>query len=597
MSDSLFFPIVLAGFFVFVTVMGVINAKRDGTAFRAKLKANFGKRPGRNYTPEQIARIPRYFDKHRDLTPWCVDDITANDLDLWSVFARINYCLSAAGEEVLYHTLRTPLYDKEKLSGRKEELVFFLKEEELRTDLQMLYHRLGGSGKYSVYDYLETLSLVERKSSLPHYLGIAALVISAGIIPFFFVPGFALLLCVAVWQIVTYYRQKSESDAYLSTFSYILRLLICGDAVRDRLSKISSLPVATVERLAAITARAESLSGFRRGSSVLMSSSRMSGSGNPLDIFADYIRMLLHIDLIKFNQMVRETEAHSADIDALISALGELEAMISIVCYRASVPFNEEGNTGWCEPLFERGEDGTDSAQAARLSVKGLRHALLEEGAVANSMTVTRNVLLTGSNASGKSTWLKSLGLAVLMAQTVLTVTADAYDAPLYRIYSSMALADDLQGGESYYIVEIRSLARVLTAAEKKGEEGAGAGNAAPPVICFVDEVLRGTNTVERIAASAQILRYFAADSRVLLFAATHDLELTELLKDDFDNYHFEGTLSDDDVHFDYLLKEGPSVTRNAIGLLKRFSYDRQITERAEEMAGRFLKTGVWSMD
>jgi DNA mismatch repair ATPase MutS len=79
-----------------------------------------------------------------------------------------------------------------------------------------------------------------------------------------------------------------------------------------------------------------------------------------------------------------------------------------------------------------------------------------------------------------------------------------------------MSLRDDLQGGDSYYVVEIKALKRILTAAKEPGR----------PVLCFVDEVLRGTNTVERIAASTQILKSF--DGRaVLCFAATHDIELT----------------------------------------------------------------------
>ena len=89
-----------------------------------------------------------------------------------------------------------------------------------------------------------------------------------------------------------------------------------------------------------------------------------------------------------------------------------------------------------------------------------------------------------------------------------------------------MALKDDLLGRESYYLAEIRSLKRIL---DETGEEY--------PVLCFVDEVLRGTNTVERIAASAQILESLSGRN-VICFAATHDIELTYILEDDYENYH-----------------------------------------------------------
>ena len=126
---------------------------------------------------------------------------------------------------------------------------------------------------------------------------------------------------------------------------------------------------------------------------------------------------------------------------------------------------------------------------------------------------------MTGSNASGKSTFLKTAALQAILAQTVHTVLAKEYEASYFRVFSSMALRDDLVGEESYYMVEIRSLKRIL---DRMVEE--------VPLFCCVDEVLRGTNTVERIAASSQILLRMAQE-RLLCFAATHDIELTYLLR------------------------------------------------------------------
>ena len=121
-----------------------------------------------------------------------------------------------------------------------------------------------------------------------------------------------------------------------------------------------------------------------------------------------------------------------------------------------------------------------------------------------------------------------------------------------------MALRDDILSQESYYIVEIRSLKRILDLTR----------SSELPVLCFIDEVLRGTNTVERIAASSRILQAIAEQGG-LCFAATHDIELTYLLEKEYDNYHFEEQVEDDKVTFDYCLREGRACTRNAIRLLK----------------------------
>ena len=113
-------------------------------------------------------------------------------------------------------------------------------------------------------------------------------------------------------------------------------------------------------------------------------------------------------------------------------------------------------------------------------------------------------------------------------------------------------------------------------------------------MLCFVDEVLRGTNTVERIAASAQILKSLAGGN-CLCFAATHDIELTRLLREEYRNYHFEEEIRDNDILFSYQLMNGRSSTRNAIRLLGIMGYEEEIVHRAERLAEDFLRNGSWS--
>ena len=177
---------------------------------------------------------------------------------------------------------------------------------------------------------------------------------------------------------------------------------------------------------------------------------------------------------------------------------------------------------------------------------------------VKNSFETNNGVLVTGSNASGKSTFLKTIAINAILAQTINTCLADKFITNHYRIYSSMALRDNLGSGESYYIVEIKSLKRILDAVNKD----------VSPVLCFVDEVLRGTNTVERIAASTQILKSLC-NANTKCFAATHDIELTHLLEKYYDNYHFEEEVIDNDIVFNYKVLNGRATSRNAIKLLK----------------------------
>ena len=113
-------------------------------------------------------------------------------------------------------------------------------------------------------------------------------------------------------------------------------------------------------------------------------------------------------------------------------------------------------------------------------------------------------------------------------------------------------------------------------------------------VLCFVDEVLRGTNTAERIAASSRILRYLA-EKKALVFAATHDLELTSLLADVYENYHFSEQVEENIVVFDYRLKPGKATSRNALKLLEMMEYPKVITDDANKAVEGFLSTGEWN--
>jgi DNA mismatch repair ATPase MutS len=113
------------------------------------------------------------------------------------------------------------------------------------------------------------------------------------------------------------------------------------------------------------------------------------------------------------------------------------------------------------------------------------------------------------------------------------------------------------------------------------------------PCTCYIDEILRGTNTIERIAASAAVLKYIHMQNS-LIIAASHDIELTSILAGDYDNYHFSEQITQEGVQFDYKLKEGPSKTRNAIKLLSSLGFDQAITDHAYELAKGYETNKTW---
>lgn len=556
--EYVIFAAAMAGLIFILVLREFLNYRKSEKRFIKKLHDDYGALPQREYKPGQIEVLSHYFLKHKD--GFYIDDITWNDLNMDEVFKKLNYAYSAAGEEYLYYTLRTPCMDEAELLRREEIIDFFSSHPEERAAYQFIYSKLGRTGKFSIYDYLDYLDQLGGRSNLPHYLALALVLSSIGFM-FINLPfGLLALVFVLVYNNMTYFKIKSEIDPYITSFAYIFRILRTAGKLQEH--KAAALR----EELDCLKQCSSSMNGFKTGSFLVMSGGRMSGSGNPLDIFLDFVRMGFHLDLIKFNQMLSEVRKNISEIDQMITILGKIETMIVIGQYRAFLD-------RYCIPMFTK---------EVRVDAEGLYHPLLEEP-VKNAICTGRSVLITGSNASGKSTFLKTVAINSIFAQTIHTCLAENYKGSMFRVVSSMSLRDDVQGGESYYMVEIRSLKRIMDIMSKDGNS----------VLCFVDEVLRGTNTVERIAASTQILRSMSAQN-CLCFAATHDIELTYLLEHIYNNYHFSEEIEENDIYFTYQIMSGRAQTRNAIKLLGIMGFATGILEEAEAMAGNFLETGVW---
>lgn len=569
----------VALFLLFLLLKGIWDGRRGKQEFRERRIRDYGEAPERKIRPEEMDGIPAYFEAHKE-ERFFIDDITWNDLNMDRLFQEMDYTFSSAGEEYLYALLRLPQFSEDSFAEWEKKVCYLQEHPQERASLQCVFWQMGRTGKYSLFDYLDYLDNLGERSNRKHYLADA--VIAAGfcllLIPVTFQIGLFGLIAGIGYNIATYLKEKGEFEPYLTSFSYLFRILKNVESLYRKPIPVLREEQEELKRLQAV------FSKMKRGAFWAMGAGAGS-TANPLDIVFDYLRMILHIDVIKFNNMLHEVRRHVGDVDRVVTLAGRIEACIAVGEYREHL----RKTVGyWCVPSLQAVKGGRKSAGGEQpLAVKGLYHPLLE-APVANSLSAEKGVLLTGSNASGKSTFLKSVAVCALLAQTVHTCPAEEYRAVPFRIYSSMALRDDLESGDSYYIVEIKALKRILDAAALEDE---------PPVLCFVDEVLRGTNTVERIAASTEILHslsYEKTKGRVICFAATHDIELTTLLEKEYENFHFEEEVRDGDIYFAYQLLPGKASTRNAIQLLSIMGYEEAIIERAGRRAQAFAESGQW---
>lgn len=552
-----------AGFTLAAAVIIVRAEHKRKKAVMRKIRRIYGQVPEREYETGDIERISLYF-RRKQSQGFCIDDITWNDLDMDRIFMLVNQTVSSPGEDVLYDMMRRPLFSEEEVQEREKLISFFAEETEKREKLQYLLSSVGKTRLGSLSETVLAISKAPRVNTKIHIFMLILLLLALFIaVPASPLYGFFLFLVLGVVNMMIYYASKDYKliEMYLDSFVSLLRMLSAAD-------KMETVDwEQTRKQMDAIRDGKKAFAGLRKKAVFL--TGKNDGTGDFLQAILDYVRMVFHVDILAYNSILREVGNKTDKIIEMIDNMGELDAAISIASFREILPLK-------CRPIFTSGQE-------VCLETEDLYHPLISEP-VANSITARGGVLVTGSNASGKSTFLKNIAINSILAQTICTCTAASYRAPFLKVMTSMALRDDLSGGESYFIVEIKSLKRILDESRKK-----------EPLLCIIDEVLRGTNTIERIAASSRILKELSR-SHVLPFAATHDIELSYILNGIYENYHFEEEVLEKEVVFNYLLKPGRATTRNAIRLLEMLGYDKALVEDAGRAAAEFEQTGVWKM-
>lgn len=274
-------------------------------------------------------------------------------------------------------------------------------------------------------------------------------------------------------------------------------------------------------------------------------------SGDVLGIFRDYIWGVTLFDVAQFNYIMKIIMDKQQDVFTLLEFAGKVDAQIAVLSYRKSI-------SEWCRPNFMN----------KGIVVEGLAHPLIENS-VKNNFSLTDRAIITGANASGKSTFMKSLAINCILAQTIYTCNATKMSMERLHVMTCMSLRDDVMLGESYYFREAKYLKRMLD----RILEG-------KPILCVVDEILKGTNTKERVAASKAILDYIGK-MNCLALIATHDNELTETFL--YQKYHFKSRIIYTDILFDYLIHEGVGRESNAIALLTLLGYPDSIVKQSKE--------------
>ncbi|MGH1648462.1 DNA mismatch repair protein MutS [Enterococcus gilvus] len=545
---------------VWVVVIGIIVIM----AFILTLMDLFFKYKLRMHIRKCWGKIPQQtrFDKEESLkAAWQIekqfhgweseiDDLTWYDLDMQAIFELINGTYSSIGSEALYQRLRNYNFYQ---SGDLEELIHFYQDNpETREKIQFHFASLGKQDNNFTKQYIAN-GKKEKLGNLWLYVLLGMLPLISIIVLVTISPvGIFLLLGSIMFNVIFYMINKNRLETELECMRYLVQSI----SLANKLSTIvTPMQDEIVKNVAPLRGIAKWGFSFR------------IKSNSEADIVFEYLNLALMIPFISYNFVLTRLSNYSQEAINLWKLLGELEVSAAILNFRTYFPST-------CQPEYAQGG----------IQAEDIYHPLVDYPVV-NPVDWQKNTLVTGSNASGKSTYVKSIAISAILAQTINTAIARQFTMQPGHVLTSMAVEDDVLAGDSYFVAEIKSIKRLLDQVEK-GKR----------CYCFIDEILKGTNTIERIAASSSVVKWLNEYSS-LSFVATHDIELTEMLKQYCENVHFEETIEEGKgITFDYILKQGPAVTRNALALLEVMDHPKKIVDLARAEARYFDEQRTWQV-
>ncbi|AAK81487.1 DNA mismatch repair ATPase MutS [Clostridium acetobutylicum] len=495
--------------------------------------------------------VKKFFEFHKEdnADEFNVDEQTWEDLNMNKVFELADRTLTSPGEEMLYKIFKTPEFSKEKLLERNSIIKIFQNNKEVREKVGLELIKLGRKKENGVTDLIWKDIEVDYKYKYVFnflFWGTLASILTIPILKY----GYIILLAAFIlMNTIEHNKFKNKVELYVQSLGYLNGIINTA----NRISKINCPEIkyytdslkATSSKLMKV---AKKTAGIERVEGV--------------DIIGDALYNILPIEERKFFNSINDIRKLRKELKELYKALGEIDALMSIASFRQWIQY-------YCEPEF------VDNGRIIKCSE--IYHPLLENP-VSNSIDLDgKGIMLTGTNMAGKSTFLRTIGLNSLLAQTIYTCAAKVYKTSFFKIMTSISPEDNISSGKSYYFREAEALKRIINQCSDDR-----------PVLCIIDEIFRGTNPIERVNASAEILNYIEKHNTLTL-VATHDLELTEILKEDYLCCYFSEDIDDEGLQFDYKLKYGICKTRNAVKLLKYLEYPNEIIQKTNDRLAKIL--------
>jgi Mismatch repair ATPase (MutS family) len=473
-----------------------------------------------------------------------LSDKTCNDLDFEELFMFLDRTNSKVGQQYLYNKLRTILAKSEEVEFKENLIQKLLQDEKLRLNTQLQLDKLNKEDAY----YIASLFQGEYEKA-PKWFFVIRLLSFTSLLSLLLLPINAKMFFVFFGTFIVnigfHYWNKRNLYKYLGSIPQLLKM----NSIATNLFKVSEFrPInPDLNSSIQIIKQVRNRMSFFRLEANLQSEFEAIFWG-----ILELIKIAFLLEPLLLFGILKRLDTKRKEIESVYCFIGEIDALISIASLR-------KGTDLYCIPTINESE----------IRAEKVYHPLIPN-CISNTIEVNKkSILLTGSNMSGKTSFIRTIGLNMICGLTINTCFAESMTFPRLRIYSAIRINDDLINDRSYYFEE------VLTIKEMIDNTSNGKAN-----LFLLDEIFKGTNTVERISAGKAVLSALGKNKN-FVFVSTHDIELTDLLSDEYELYHFSEVVKENKVDFDYKLKPGKLKNRNAIRILEINDYPGDVIDEA----------------
>ena len=503
--------------------------------------------------------IRKYFDrKPQKGYLQVISERTCDDLDFEELFMYLDRTHSRVGQQKLYDRLRK-IHFSEKSNRELEHRISLLKRDEvLKGEIQYLLSQLNKPEAF----YISGLFQQSPRRPPQWFKFIRALpfvnLLMLGLC-FYNLQFFLPFLLLTLVHLVLHYWNKRDVTEYVSSLPQLIRLNQVAKKILQKQAfgwnkRSMNQAIRLIDRV-------------RNKMSFFRLEARLQGD---FEVFIwavlEIIKIVLLLEPLLLFSVLRTLENKKKAIEQVFEFVGSVDVALSVYSLRA-------GEDIICTPCI--------TERKKELAAAEMYHPLIED-CVTNSVHIKdRSMLLMGSNMSGKTSFIRTVGVNALTAMTLHTCFSRKFEMPLMRVYSAIRITDDLVNDKSFYFEEVMTIRNMIEA-----------GREQPQNLFLLDEIYKGTNTIERIAGGKAVLSYLNR-SDDLVFVSTHDFELTDYLTGQYELYHFTEEVDNRSVNFDYKLKRGKLQTRNALRILEINGYPDEVIREATELAGEITQTSV----